>query len=185
MSIITVIGSIGSIATAITALLIFFQLREQKKPFFLIEIKDKDNNKIQHVQEYGTLFIFLTNRSSNPAKHIVVSATLNGKKLFSKNIPYLNPHEMWEEPLPLGDFLKANFEHEHIPLEKNVDEIVPKESIKASMLVSIRYWLIFLPVSVKDEYFLEWYSVRQMSSNNAPRITIANKRKGEYIHKLE
>lgn len=193
--------AIGSIATAITALLLFLQYRDSSKPLLRIEIKDREKDKeVQKVLEYGQLYSYITNLSKYTATKITASFNLKSEKRewsYCEEVSYLHGREQWKKPLRFRLLFEKGYESEdkfsqdltddfeRIHREDGSSIVVPKEDLKLVVTVKLTFnRTLFFSRTAQDEFYLVWHSMQSMPDFDSHRIQSWNKRKGEYIRKI-
>lgn len=185
-----------AIANIILIYFIYHQFRDSRKPLLFTKIisREKEVTDRPDVQEEGDLYLAIINDSNNIARDIDIEYQLNfnGHYILKKEkmLSHLNPKEATRIVLKHnGIFEKYPDIFEEIT-EGNTTNIIPKETLKIDLIVTIHYNLhLGYPrkYEIEDNYVIEWGSRENYPNfNNHPVFKCWNKRNGEfYIYKTD
>ena len=189
-------NTIIAIANIILIIFIFSQLRDARKPIITTSIisRNKEVTDRPDVLESDTQYLVVTNNSKNIAKSINISYqfdfeghSIKGKE---KKLSRLNPNEatkiILKSKLIMDDY-KDLFEK---VVEGNTTKIIPMETMKINLIISVRYNPIFLNLFkyiIEDNYFIEWGSRKNYPNfEDHPVFKSWNKRNDYfYIYKID
>jgi hypothetical protein len=174
---------------------IFLQLRDARKPLITTKIIQRDKDVIDrpNVLESGTtLYLAIINNSKNIAQSINIEYQFdfNGRsmKVKEKELNHLNPKEATRIIIKYGTIRKKYPDLFEEKTEKMVTKIIPKETLKVNLIVTISYNPLIgslFKYMLKDNYEIEWGSLKNYPNfRDHPILNCWNKRNGKYyIHK--
>jgi len=174
--------------------IIFLQLRDARKPTITTKIIQRDKEVIDrpNVLESGTLYLAIINDSKNIAQSINIEYQfdLNGRsmKVKEKELNHLNPKEATRIILKYGTIREKYPNLFEERTEEKVTKLIPKETLKVDLIITIRYNPILGYLSkyiLEDNYLIEWGSLKNYPNfRDHPILNCWNKRNGEfYIYK--
>lgn len=174
--------------------IIFIQLRDARKPIIITKIIQRDKDVIDrpNVLESGTLYLTIINDSKNIAQSINIEYQFdfNGRsmKVKEKELSHLNPEEATRIIIKYGTIREKYPDLFEEKTEEKVTIIIPKETLKVDLIVTISYNPVLGYLSkyiLEDNYLIEWGSLKNYPNfRDHPILNCWNKRNGEfYIYK--
>lgn len=174
--------------------IIFLQLRDARKPIITTKIiqRDKEVMDRPNVLESGTLYLAIINDSKNIAQSINIEYQFdfNGRsmKVKEKELNHLNPKEATRIIIKYGTIREKYPNLFEEKTEEKVIKLIPKETLKVDLIITIRYNPILGYLSkyiLEDNYLIEWGSLKNYPNfRDHPILNCWNKRNGEfYIYK--
>lgn len=182
-------NTITVIANIILIVFIFHQLRDARKPIIITKIisRDKEITERPDVLESGNLYLAIINDSKNIAQSINIEYEFifnsHSVKVKEKELSHLNPEEgtsVFLKSMPIRKKYPDIFEG---ITEGNTTKIIPKETLKIDLIVTIHYNPIFRSLfkyKLEDNYLIEWGSRKSYPNSDLPIFQSWNKRNNEY-----
>jgi hypothetical protein len=169
---------------------VFLQLRDARKPIIITGIisGDKEITERPDVLESGKLYLEIINDSKNIAQAINIEYkfNFNGRSVNvkEKDLSHLNPEEATSiilKSIPIRKKYPDLFEE---ITEGNITKIIPKETLKIDLIVTIHYNPLFRSLfkyNLEDNYLIEWGSRKSYPNfGDLPVFQSWNKRNNEY-----
>jgi hypothetical protein len=178
---------------AILIYLIFLQFRDTLKPLITTKIiqRDEEVTDRPNVLESRTLYLATINNSKNIAKSINIKFKFRfdgySVEYKEKELDHLNPGEGTRTIIKSKEISERYSELFEEKSEEKITKIIPKDTLKIDLTVSISYNPIigrFLPYKIEDIYFIEWGSLKSYPRfEDHPVFLCWNKRDEYYIYK--
>ena len=184
-----------SIVNILLVLFVFIQIRDARKPILVTKIisSNKEVTDKANVLETGTLYLAILNISKNISKSIDIKYRFDFNEhsitVKEPSLSHLNPDEATRF------IIKSKKMREKYPelfeeiTKKERTWIIPKDTLKINLTVTIRYnpiLGILFKYALEDNYIIEWGSLKCYPNiKDHPVFMSWNKRNGEYyIDKL-
>ncbi len=190
----SIYDNIIAISNIVLVIIIFFQLRDARKPIIIAKIisRDKEVTDRPDVLEEGPLYLAIINDSNNIAIGIDIEYqfNFNGHSIPKKEkmLSHLNPKEATKIVLKYGVILEKYPELFEETAEGTAIIKTPKEKLVIDLNVKISYNPILrylFKYELEDNYIIEWGSFKSNPRfRDHPVFNCWNKRSGEfYIYK--